>query len=220
MNGFIYARVSTAKEAQQTSLNRQVDELKSAASAWGVEVIDVIQEEASGYDVDRSGMLDLLERIKEEKAEVLLIQDETRLGRGNARIALIHQLQKLECSVLSLKDDGVLRLSETDSMVLDIVAIVEEYQRKLHNAKIKRGMLKAVENGYEPHKNIDKYSGSGGRKRRDVPIEEIVRLRNNEMTFHDIAVMLRGLGFQISKATAHRRYREYVNESRNIASRE
>jgi DNA invertase Pin-like site-specific DNA recombinase len=218
LKGFIYARVSTNKEVQQSSLARQVEELQQASHSWGVQLLDIIEEEASGYEVDRQGMLELLDRIKEEEAEVLLIQDETRLGRGNARIALIHQLQKLNCRVLSLKDNGELRLSETDSMVLDIVAIVEEYQRKLHNAKIRRGMLKAVENGYEPHKNAGPGSGSGGRKRREVPLDEIVRLRRNGMTFHDIAVMLRGLGFTISKATAHRRYREYMEQNTILAS--
>ena len=39
-------------------------------------------------------------------------------------------------------------------MVLKIVAMVEEYQRKLHNIKIKRGMKRAVENGYKPEKNL------------------------------------------------------------------
>lgn len=217
MKGFIYTRVSTAKETQQTSLQRQNQELVTAADRWQINIIDVIEEEGSGYDVDRPGMLELLERIKDEKADALLIQDETRLGRGNARIALVHQLQKLGCTIYSLQDDGALRISETDSMVLDIVAIVEEYQRKLHNAKIKRGMMKAVKGGYRPQDNLT-HESSGGRKRQEVPLEEIIRLRQNGMTFHDIAVMLRGLGFSVSKATAHRRYKEYQDRSGNIAS--
>lgn len=217
MKGYIYARVSTTKETQQSSLERQKAELLEAAISWNIEIKEVISEEASGYEVDRPGMLDLLDKIKENKADALLIQDETRLGRGNARIALIHQLHKLGCTVYSLKDNGELRISETDTMVLDIVAIVEEYQRKLHNAKIKRGMSKAVEGGYHPENNL-KHSGQGGRKRQEVPLNEIIRLRNNGMTFYEIAVMLRGLGFSISKATVHRRYKEYVEKSENIAS--
>ncbi|SDN30773.1 YneB family resolvase-like protein [Alkalicoccus daliensis] len=217
MKGFIYARVSTSKESQQTSLERQKEELAAAAEKWNIRIIDVIAEEASGYEVDRPGVLDLLDKIKETQSDVLLIQDETRLGRGNARIALVHQLHKMGCSIFSLKDDGALLISETDSMVLDIVAIVEEYQRKLHNAKIKRGMVKAVENGYHPEDNL-KRAGQGGRKRQDAPMKEILRLRKNGMTFYEIAVMLRGLGFSISKATVHRRYKEYQERSENIAS--
>lgn len=37
-------------------------------------------------------------------------------------------------------------------MVLEIVSIVEEYQRKIHNMKIRRGMKRAVKNGFKPQK--------------------------------------------------------------------
>ncbi|WP_416150744.1 recombinase family protein [Salipaludibacillus sp. HK11] len=209
MKGIIYVRVSTEKESQESSIVRQKEELTSAAEKWDIQVIDVIEERASGYEVDRDGMLSVLDRLKEEEASMLLVQDETRLGRGNAKIALIHQLNKLNVSIYSLKDDGELILSETDTMILDIVAIVEEHQRKLHNAKIKRGMKRAVEAGFYPHKNLAQSDNAGGRKRLEVPIDEIVKLRGNGLTFHEIAAMLRGFGYSISKATAHRRYQEH-----------
>ncbi|WP_280771959.1 YneB family resolvase-like protein [Salipaludibacillus daqingensis] len=209
MKAIIYVRVSTEKESQQSSISRQKEELLAAAKKWKMTVIDVIEERASGYDVDRDGILTVLDRLKEEDAKILLIQDETRLGRGNAKIALIHQLNKLDVSIYSLKDDGELVLSETDTMILDIVAIVEEHQRKLHNVKIKRGMKRAVEAGFSPYDNLSNVDHSGGRKRKDVPIDEIVKLRESGMTFHEVAAMLRGFGYSLSKATAHRRYQEH-----------
>ncbi|MGA9226650.1 MAG: recombinase family protein, partial [Mesobacillus sp.] len=42
------------------------------------------------------------------------------------------------------------------------------------------------------------------------PIEEIVKLRNNGLTFAEIAATLRGFGFNVSKATVNRRYLEYI----------
>ena len=56
-------------------------------------------------------------------------------------------------------------LSETDSMVLQIVSMVEEYQRKLHNIKIKRGMKRAIENGYKPEKNLNNHGMNSGREK-------------------------------------------------------
>ncbi|MCR6111007.1 recombinase family protein [Bacillus sp. A301a_S52] len=210
MKGIIYARVSTNKQAQATSLKRQVDELKVAAKAWGIDIKDIVEERASGYEAERDGILTVLEIFKEGAADILLIQDETRLGRGNTKMALIHQFKKMSIPIYSFKDEGELSLSETDSMILDIVSVVEEYQRKLHNAKIKRGMKKAVKEGYAPHLNLTHIGhAAAGRKRKNVPIEEIVRLRETGLTFHEVAAMLRGFGYDISKATAHRRYREY-----------
>ncbi|MCE7794504.1 recombinase family protein [Salipaludibacillus sp. CUR1] len=213
MRGLIYTRVSTEKETQQTSIERQKAELTAAAKEWNITIEAVIEEQASGYEADRDGILTVLDICKNSQIDALLIQDETRLGRGNAKMALIHQLQKMNVTIYSLKDDGELALSETDSMVLDIVAIVEEYQRKLHNAKIKRGMKRAVEEGYSPYKNLKDAENAGGRKRKEVPIEEIIKLKESGLTFHEVAAMLRGFGYSISKATAHRRYQEHQRKS-------
>lgn len=213
MNAVIYCRVSTKKETQETSLRRQEEELTKLANDKGFEIVKVIREQASGYDLDREGILELLSLIKGNQADVILIQDETRLGRGNAKIAILHCILKEGIKLFSISHSGELQLSESDSMVLNIVGMVEEYQRKLHNIKIKRGMKRAVKNGYRPEKNLSNMGAHAGRERIEVPIEEIVRLRRNDLTFSEIAATLRGFGYDISKATVHRRYKEYIDSA-------
>lgn len=213
MKGIIYCRVSTKKDTQETSLSRQREELVSLAAHRNIEIVEIVVEQASGYDLDREGVFQIIELISSQHIDILLIQDETRLGRGNAKIALLHWLRKHEIKIFSITDNGELRLSDSDSMVMDIVAIVEEYQRKLHNLKIKRGMQRAVKKGYDPTKNLTNIHMSPGREKIEVPIEEIVRLRKNKLTFHEIAATLRGLGYNVSKATVNRRYREYIGEN-------
>ncbi|WP_097149206.1 YneB family resolvase-like protein [Ureibacillus acetophenoni] len=209
-NAVIYARVSTEKNSQETSLARQQEELQKYAQQMGYHVIATFQDQHSGYEVDREGLLEMMDFIKENNVQALFIQDETRLGRGHARMAVIHLLQKYETTIYSLSDKGPIALNEMDTMLLEILAIVEEYQRKIHNAKIRRGMRRAVENGYKPQLNLKDRGNHEGRERIDVPIEEIVNLRNKGLTFNEIASTLRGLGFQVSKATVHRRYQEYT----------
>jgi DNA invertase Pin-like site-specific DNA recombinase len=206
----IYCRVSTNKEEQETSLERQREELERLAEQHGFEVAKVIMEQASGYEVDRDGVFDLLSTLKEQQIDALLIQDETRLGRGHARIALLHCIQKEGVKIYTITHNGEMQLSEADSMVLNILSIVEEYQRKIHNLKIKRGMRRAIEQGYRPERNLKHIGENAGRERIDLPVEEIVRLRHNGLTFAEIAATLRGFGYDVSKATVHRRYREYV----------
>ncbi|MCA1320823.1 recombinase family protein [Bacillus tianshenii] len=212
MKGIIYCRVSTKKETQETSLARQKEELLMLAGQHNIDIVDVIEEQASGFDLDREGVFRIIEIISNQEIDVVLIQDETRLGRGNAKIAFLHWLRKHSVKIFTITDNGEVSLSDSDSMVLDIVGIVEEYQRKLHNLKIKRGMQRAVRNGYDPSKNLSSLHESPGRERLDIPVEEIARLRNNKLTFHEIAATLRGLGYDVSKATVHRRYKEYMSE--------
>lgn len=211
MKAIIYCRVSTDKKTQETSLVRQKQELIKLAKSYDFSIVDCIEEQESGYEIDRDGIFQLLDYFSTNRADCLLIQDETRLGRGNTKIALFHQLQKLNVSIYTVMHAGELELSESDSMVLKIVSIVEEYQRKIHNTKIKRGMKKAIDEGYDPSKNLTNRNSAPGRERKSFPIEEVVRLRSKNMTFEEIANTLNGLGYSVSKATVHRRYQEYQN---------
>ncbi len=208
----IYCRVSTEKEQQQTSLQRQKEELLELAISMNYKVVDIFEDEASGYDVERDGLMDLLECLKDESVDALLIQDETRIGRGHARIAILHLLEKTNTTLITNSDQGPFVLSDMDAMVLEILAVVEEYQRKIHNAKIKRGMKRAIEQGYRPELNLKNRGNPEGRARLTVPIEEIVSLRNKGMTFDEITTVLNGLGYEASKATIHRRYKEYEKD--------
>jgi DNA invertase Pin-like site-specific DNA recombinase len=219
MKAVIYCRVSTEKDEQASSIERQREELISLAAKSNIEVIDIIEEKQSGYEIERPGIFRMLDLFTAGEADCLLIQDETRLGRGNTKIALFHHLQKLEVMVYTLNQQGEFQLSESDDMVLRIVGIVEEYQRKIHNMKIKRGMRRAIAGGYDPSKNLSNQQAAPGRERIEFPIEEVVRLRNNKLTFHEISSVLRGMGFAVSKATVHRRYQEYVSLETDDTSR-
>lgn len=211
MKVIIYCRVSTDKKQQETSLERQQQELIQLANKNHFTVVDCIMEKASGYEMEREGIFQMLRDFTDEKADILLIQDETRLGRGNTKIALFHQLNKQNIPIYTAIHDGKLELSESDSMVLQIIGVVEEYQRRIHNLKIKRGMKNAVLQGYDPTKNLKNRNKAPGRDRLDFPIEEVIRMRHNQLTFEEIANVLKGLGFNVSKATVHRRYQESQN---------
>lgn len=214
-NAIIYCRVSTTKETQETSLIRQEEELIQLAHQHGFNIMTVIKEKASGYDLEREGILRLLSIIKEGHVQAILIQDETRLGRGNAKIVLLHCILKEGIKLFSVDHNGELQISDSESMVLKIVGMVEEYQRKLHNIKIKRGINRAIKAGYHPQKNLENQGLNSGRKQKQIPIEEIIKLRQNQLTFAEIAASLRGFGYDVSKATVHRRYQEYMESGQN-----
>lgn len=210
MNAVIYCRVSTEKEEQKTSLERQEMELLELALKNNMNVKKVIREKSSGYNADREGVLDLLEIIKSEDVDAVLIQDETRIGRGDAKLAVIHCIHKEKVKIFTLHNNE-LELSDADTLVLKIVSHVEEFQRKIHNAKIQRGIQKAIKNGFNPQKTLRIIIKVGLKKK--LPIGEIVRLRNLKLTFEEIASTLRGTGkYDVSKATVHRRYKEYIEE--------
>lgn len=212
MRAIIYARVSTDTTEQASSLARQVEELTHYASDCGWRVVKVLEEQASGFDDGREGFLQAIDYFRRKRADLLLVQDDSRLGRGNAKLALLHQVRKYGGQVYALEERGPLALSELEQMVLQVLGVVEEYQRRLVNRKIGRGVRRAIrEKGFRPELNL-KNTGEGGRTRIDAPVEEVVRLRQLGLTFREIALTLRGMGFSVSKATVHRRYQEWLEE--------
>lgn len=211
-NCVIYCRVSTEKETQVESLARQQEELEEMAVELQLPVAGVFTDQHSGFDIEREGLLDLLDFVQKNKIDAVLIQDETRLGRGNARMAVLHLLLKANINVYTFHDSGPISLNDMDTMLLDILALVEEYQRKLHNAKIRRGMKRAIEEGYRPEKNLKNRGNLEGRERIEVPVSEIVSLRDKGLTFEEITSVLKGLGHDVSKATVHRRFQEHLLE--------
>jgi len=228
LHAVIYSRVSTDKEQQETSLKRQTEEAKKFCHQMGWKWIEIIEEQASGYEIEREGIYKLLTLVKNKGADVVLVQDETRIGRGNTKIAILHQIRKYNCKVYSLEHQGELILSEMDGLLLEILAVIEEYQRKLNNRKISKGMKRAIKAGFRPEKNL-KNIDQGGRDRKEVPLADILRLRERKLTFKEIAATLRGLGYDVSKATVHRRYQEYQekqvsnkknDEARNIEKKQ
>ena len=117
--------------------------------------MEIIKEKHSGFDEDREGILSILELLKEELIEAVVIQDSTRLGRGNAKIALIHQIQKLKGQIITLEDKGAIALSDMEKMILEILSVIEKYQQELTNRKISRAMKKAIEEKkFRPERNL------------------------------------------------------------------
>lgn len=209
MKAIIYARVSTRKDQQVSSLNRQKETLLAWAKKLNFDVIKVITEKQSGYDLDREGLYQLFHYIKSEKIKTVLVQDDTRLGRGEAKLAVIHQLHRLQCRIFSFQQQGELELDAGESTVLQIISKIEEFQRKMTNQKISWGMQRAVrEKGYQPSRNL-KNKGMGGREKKEVPIEQIVALKQKKLTFEEISATLKGFGYDVSRATVHRRYKEW-----------
>ncbi|MFV8827247.1 recombinase family protein [Alkalihalobacterium sp. APHAB7] len=211
----IYCRVSTNNDEQTSSLNRQVEELMDLANRLQFEVVQVVKERLSGYETDREGIIEVLELLK-NGVDVLLIQDDTRLGRGNTKTALLYQIRKMNKKIYTLSNLGnELEPTEMDTILMDIIGIVEEYQRKLHNMKIKRGIKKAINNGYRPQNNLTNHQ-LGGRKRKELPIDEIIKLRDKGLTFTEISSFLNGIGYETSKATVNRRYLEHLEKDTKV----
>lgn len=108
-------------------LKRQEEEFREIAVVNGMEVVKVIFEKVSGYEMDCDGVFEMFDDIKKLYIDVILVQDEIRLGRGNVKIVFLYCIYRENVKIYMMVYKGELEFFEVDMMVFEIVSIVEEY---------------------------------------------------------------------------------------------
>lgn len=119
MRLFGYARVST----NQQLLDLQIKRLKDA----GVKESRIFYDKATGSNLDRVGLNNLLHKV--EEGDVILITKLDRLGRDTAdMINLVSQFAKIGVAIRFL-DDGISTEGSTGKMVITILSAIAEAER-------------------------------------------------------------------------------------------
>lgn len=119
----IYARVSTPSQnlAQQKKKlwNHTIDELNVKPSN-----VQVLADEASGGNTERSGYREMMRRIREDETDQVVIRSITRLGRNMRDLnETIHEILEDHGVGLTIVNDGICIPPETDELKLDQKAI-------------------------------------------------------------------------------------------------
>lgn len=81
---WLYGRVASP---DKWALENQMDYLRSFAEKYQLNVVGESQDEASGLNLDRPGLNDFLEAVRQGRADTLLTKDLTRLGRDAMQAA-------------------------------------------------------------------------------------------------------------------------------------
>lgn len=77
----LYARVSTERQQDNTSLEGQIGRLKEEAGRRGYAVAEMVQDVGSGVDFDREGINRVRELAHAKRADVVMFEYADRLGR-------------------------------------------------------------------------------------------------------------------------------------------
>lgn len=131
----IYARVSTAEQDLDAQANNLWDYV---VDDLGVppENIDVLHDQATGTNTDRSGFRDLLDRVRNGDVERVVVREVTRVGRNFRDInETVHELVEDHDVGLSITNDNLEiepggDLSMRDKMFLSMLAWGAELEAK------------------------------------------------------------------------------------------
>ena len=145
----VYARVSTARQAQAQTIEQQLDRLRAAVTGRGWELDDqhVYRDDGySGASLGRPGLDRLRDHAALADLDVVLVTAPDRLARNYVhQVLLLEELARHGCRVEFL--DRPMSTDPHDQLLLQIREAVAEYERTLIAERMRRGRLAKLRAG-------------------------------------------------------------------------
>jgi len=198
----ILARVST----QIQDFDRQVNELTEYASTHSMEIVKVFANKVSGArkNEDRPEILEMIEYVKSNKVDKVLVLEISRLGRNTLEALKVIELLNNEKICLFVKNYNIETLDEKSNinpMAQFLCTILLEVAR-MERTTIKQRM----ESGYSNFRNN---GGKVGRKEGFKKSAEQMKAEYNE----ELKLLRKGISLRnVSKITG-----TSVNTLRKVA---
>ena len=127
----IYARVSTDKQADSgVSLDAQIAKCRAYADLYGLEVVTVIQDTASGKTLERDGLNQVLTMLKSGECAGVLVAKLDRLTRSVRDLGLLIEGAFATSALMSVAEQIDTR-SAAGRLVLNILSSVSQWEREV-----------------------------------------------------------------------------------------
>jgi len=160
-----YIRVSTVNQVKEGySLGEQLDEIEKFCKANNLNLIDTFKDEGiSGakddeeeLKIDRPGLLDLLDRVKEGDIQYIVVLSTNRLWRSDvAKVLIRRELGRYGVDVKAIDRPAysIHKKNPNETLMNGVFELLDEYERAEITLKLGRGRKKKAEGGG--------YSGGG-----------------------------------------------------------
>lgn len=177
-----YIRVSTMGQVKEGySLGEQLDEIEKFCEVNGFDLVDTFRDEGcSGAKtdedetkIDRDGLIDMLNRLKDGDIQYIVVLSTNRLWRSDVVKMLIHRELKrygVDVKAIDRPTYSIYTNDPSSYLMNGVFELLDTYERMEISMKLKRGRKKKAEGGG--------YSGGGApygyRSVRGAKVLEIV----------------------------------------------
>lgn len=160
-----YIRVSTVNQVKEGySLGEQLDEIERYCFVNGFNLVDTFRDEGkSGAKtdedetrIDRDGLIDMLNRLKEGDIQYIVVLSTSRLWRSDVVKMLIHRELKrysVDVKAIDRPTYSIYANNPNEVLMNGMFELLDTYERLEIAMKLKRGRKKKAEGGG--------YSGGG-----------------------------------------------------------
>jgi site-specific DNA recombinase len=148
----VYARVSTARQAETQSIDQQLERLRAQVAAhvgegWDLREEHVFRDDGfSGARLQRPGLDRLRDAVAAAALDRVLVTAPDRLARNYVhQMVLLEELERQGCQVDFL--ERPMSQDPHDHLLLQIRSAVAEYERTLIAERMRRGRLRKLQAG-------------------------------------------------------------------------
>lgn len=174
----LYCRVST-EDKQETGVQLRILDLM--AKDRGYEVVSIYEDHASGRDPNRPQFKEMMAAARKHKFDAIMAVRIDRIMRSVAHLNYVLQELK-EYNVKLVFSDMDLDLSNPNNkLIFDIIGSIAEWERQLLSTRTKEGLAYAREKG----------KVLGRSRRDDIPISDVLRMRQEGMGWGTISKQLK-----------------------------
>lgn len=147
LRAVVYARVSTLKPSQDTSIPRQLAELRDESRRRRWRLVASESDRLSGGSDDRAGLRTALEHIFTGRADVLAVHDLDRLGRDvRSMLANVDAIHAAGGN-LFIRSLNIDTATTEGRLMFTIFAALAEWQRRNQRDKVIAGLAHARKKG-------------------------------------------------------------------------
>lgn len=143
----IYVRVSTDDQADNYSIDSQIAACRKYAEENSFSVIAVLQDVMSGAKLDRPGLTQARELIRQKHTDVLIVYCSDRLTRSLAHSLLLRDEFKAAGAVVHFVTKGQSQDTPEGNLFESIESAFAEYERLKIAERMARGRKAALEKG-------------------------------------------------------------------------
>lgn len=147
MKAVLLCRVSTDKEQQETSIDRQLARLEEIARRRGWEVVATFTEQESGRTMNRRAVQEALELVRRRRAGVIVVDHLFRFGRNAKEMLETVDALSAMGGALYEADHELDTTGPLGRLVFTILAAVGEFYVRDGSRKIREGQARARANG-------------------------------------------------------------------------
>lgn len=150
MKTYGYGRVSTINQRDNTSLENQKKGIEQYCQAYGIELDGIFNEQISGAKKERPELDKLMELVRNNEVERVIVFKLDRLGRNMSHlISLTDEFESLGVQFISISE-SIDTSTASRRLFKNILASISEFEREMIRDRVYSGKIAKAESGLWP----------------------------------------------------------------------